>query len=63
LYWLKYVDLLPNEHKVQFHTSPDLKTWWYLSDFGPAGDTNGIWECPEKAIGNKFRPDDPLEPV
>jgi sucrose-6-phosphate hydrolase SacC (GH32 family) len=54
---------LPNEHKVQFHTSPDLKTWWYLSDFGPAGDTNGIWECPEKAIGNKFRPDDPLEPV
>lgn len=41
------VTVLPNEHKVQFHASPDLKTWSHLSDFGPAGDTNGIWECPD----------------
>ncbi|MBO9199748.1 MULTISPECIES: glycoside hydrolase family 32 protein [Niastella] len=41
------VTVLPNEHIVQFHGSADLKTWSHLSDFGPAGDTNGIWECPD----------------
>jgi fructan beta-fructosidase len=39
--------VLPHEHMVQFHGSIDLKTWSHLSDFGPAGDTNGIWECPD----------------
>lgn len=39
--------VLPHEHIVQFHGSPDLKSWSHLSDFGPAGDTNGIWECPD----------------
>jgi sucrose-6-phosphate hydrolase SacC (GH32 family) len=36
-----------NERKVRFYSSPDLKTWTHLSDFGPAGATQGIWECPD----------------
>ena len=39
--------VLPHEHIVQFYSSPDLKQWTYLSDFGPAGDVNAIWECPD----------------
>jgi fructan beta-fructosidase len=37
---------LPNDHKVVFYGSPDLKAWKRLSDFGPAGATGGQWECP-----------------
>lgn len=37
---------LPTQHKVQFYESTDLKNWTHLSDFGPAGGTEGIWECP-----------------
>ncbi|HKB44750.1 MAG TPA: glycoside hydrolase family 32 protein [Chitinophagaceae bacterium] len=39
--------VLPQEHIVQFYSSPNLKQWTHLSDFGPAGDTNAIWECPD----------------
>jgi fructan beta-fructosidase len=39
--------VLPHEHRVQFWSSPDLKSWSHLSDFGPAGDTSAIWECPD----------------
>lgn len=35
------------ERKVRFYSSPDLKTWTHLSDFGPAGSVSGIWECPD----------------
>ncbi|HEX4229767.1 MAG TPA: glycoside hydrolase family 32 protein [Bryobacteraceae bacterium] len=38
---------LPNEHKVRFYGSKDLKHWAALSDFGPAGATDGQWECPQ----------------
>ena len=38
---------LPLEHKVQLYASEDLKAWTHLSDFGPAGATGGIWECPD----------------
>lgn len=41
------VTVLPNEHIMQFHGSSDLKTWSHLSDFAPAGDISGIWECPD----------------
>ena len=34
------------EHKVSFYASTDLKQWTHLSDFGPAGATGGVWECP-----------------
>ena len=34
--------VLPHEHIVQFYSSPNLKQWTHLSDFGPAGDVNAI---------------------
>jgi len=43
--WLMVV-ALPVENKVQFYSSPDLKKWDLLSEFGNAGLRNGIWECP-----------------
>ncbi|HET9747143.1 MAG TPA: glycoside hydrolase family 32 protein [Chitinophagaceae bacterium] len=45
-YWVMLV-MLPIEHLVQFYSSSNLKDWKHLSDFGPAGDTSGIWECPD----------------
>ncbi len=44
--WLMAVSL-PKQHKVRFYSSPDLKQWTQLSDFGPAGDVDGDWECPD----------------
>jgi fructan beta-fructosidase len=44
--WIMAVSL-PNEHKVAFYGSPDLKRWDRLSEFGPAGATSGQWECPD----------------
>ncbi|HYO81328.1 MAG TPA: glycoside hydrolase family 32 protein [Bryobacteraceae bacterium] len=44
--WIMVV-ALPREHKVRFYSSTDLKAWEHLSDFGPAGATDGIWECPD----------------
>ncbi len=44
--WVMAVSL-PNDHKVRFYGSPDLKGWKQLSEFGPEGATAGQWECPE----------------
>ncbi len=33
--------------QVALYGSADLKRWEHLSDFGPCGATQGIWECPE----------------
>lgn len=44
--WVMVV-ALPTEKKVRFYGSSDLKTWKALSDFGPAGATGGLWECPD----------------
>ena len=41
------VTVLPDQHKVRLFASPDLKAWTPLSDFGPAGATGGVWECPD----------------
>jgi sucrose-6-phosphate hydrolase SacC (GH32 family) len=38
---------LPTEKKVSFYSSPNLKSWTHLTDFGPAGSTSGLWECPD----------------
>ena len=38
---------LPKEHKIQFYSSANLKQWTLQSDFGPAGDVDGDWECPD----------------
>ena len=39
--------VLADERKVRLWSSEDLKRWERLSDFGPAGSTKGVWECPE----------------
>jgi fructan beta-fructosidase len=41
------VTVLADERKVRLWCSKDLKAWERLSDFGPAGSTKGVWECPE----------------
>lgn len=38
---------LATEKKVHFYTSPNLKEWKYVGEFGPAGATGGLWECPD----------------
>jgi fructan beta-fructosidase len=35
------------EKKVKFYASSDLKHWTWMSDFGPAGDSEKSWECPD----------------
>lgn len=45
-YWVMAV-VLPLDHKVQFYQSKTLLTWTLLSEFGPAGDISGVWECPD----------------
>jgi levanase/fructan beta-fructosidase len=37
----------PEEHKIAFFRSHNLKSWEHLSDFGPLGATGGCWECPD----------------
>jgi fructan beta-fructosidase len=44
--WIMAVSL-PNDHKVLFYGSQDLKHWDRVSEFGPAGATSGQWECPD----------------
>lgn len=39
--------VLADERKVRLWGSADLKTWETLSDFGPMGSIQGVWECPE----------------
>lgn len=39
--------VLADKRQVRFWQSTDLKHWEKLSDFGPAGSTKGVWECPE----------------
>ena len=38
---------LPIEKQMQFYSSSNLLSWTLMSSFGPAGDTTGIWECPD----------------
>jgi fructan beta-fructosidase len=44
--WVMVI-VLANEKKIQMFSSPNLKQWHYLSDFGPQGATAGVWECPD----------------
>ena len=39
--------VLADDRKVRLWGSSDLKSWEKLSDFGPAGSVQGVWECPE----------------
>ena len=36
----------PKEHLVKLYESRNLKDWKPAGEFGPAGDTSEIWECP-----------------
>jgi sucrose-6-phosphate hydrolase SacC (GH32 family) len=44
--WIMVVALAA-ERKARFYSSPNLRDWTFLSDFGPAGADNGVWECPD----------------
>ncbi len=44
--WIMVV-ALALEKKVRFYSSTDLKQWTWMSDFGPAGDSERSWECPD----------------
>ncbi|QEO13813.1 glycoside hydrolase family 32 protein [Agromyces intestinalis] len=36
-----------DDRQVLFYVSRDLRTWEYLSSFGPLGATGVVWECPD----------------
>lgn len=44
--WIMVI-VFANEKKVGFFSSPNLRQWKHLSDFGPQGATAGVWECPD----------------
>lgn len=44
--WIMVV-ALPTQYKVRFYSSDNLIDWELESEFGPAGGTDGIWECPD----------------
>jgi fructan beta-fructosidase len=44
--WIMLV-ALSSEHRLSFYGSANLHDWTHLSDFGPHGETGGVWECPE----------------
>ena len=44
--WVMVV-ALPTEHRISLYSSPDLKAWTHMSDFGPAAAVGGVWECPD----------------
>lgn len=44
--WIMVV-ALALEKKVRFYSSSDLKHWIWMSDFGPKGDSERSWECPD----------------
>lgn len=41
------ITVLADRHQIRLDGSPNLKDWTHLSDFGPAGQTGGLWECPD----------------
>lgn len=44
----EWVMILAAGQKVMLYTSPNLKVWTYVSEFGkPNGAADGIWECPD----------------
>ncbi|MDQ0118760.1 glycoside hydrolase family 32 protein [Pseudarthrobacter sp902506025] len=45
-YWVM-VAVEAHDFTVLLYRSEDLKNWEYLSTFGPANGTGGIWECPD----------------
>ena len=44
--WIMVIALAARR-KVAIYSSRNLKKWKHLSNFGPAGESRGIWECPD----------------
>lgn len=44
--WVMTV-VIPDTRTAQFYESKNLRQWKLLSEFGHAGDTTKIWECPD----------------
>ena len=44
--WVMVVSM-PDQHKVRFYRSKNLKQWELTGEFGPAGAVSGVWECPD----------------
>ena len=44
-YWVMVA--VEAQHKVVLYGRPTCRTWEYLSTFGPANATGGVWECPD----------------
>ena len=44
--WVMVV-ALPDQHKVRFYRSKNLRQWDLAGEFGPAGAVGGVWECPD----------------
>jgi len=38
---------LATEHKIAFYQSVDVIHWEKTSEFGPMGNTDAVWECPD----------------
>ena len=38
---------LATEHKIAFYQSLDLINWDKTGEFGPLGNTDAVWECPD----------------
>lgn len=52
--WLMTI-ALPDLHQISFYSSPNLKEWTHLSNFGPAAEIGGCWECPDLfKLNNKW---------
>lgn len=45
-YWVM-VAVEAADRQVLLYRSDDLKTWTFLSSYGPAGAVGGAWECPD----------------
>lgn len=43
--WVTVISLA-QLRKILIYTSSDLKTWVYVSEFGPVNAVGGVWECP-----------------
>jgi fructan beta-fructosidase len=44
--WVMVVSL-PDQHKLRFYRSMNLRQWEQAGEFGPAGVVAGVWECPD----------------
>jgi len=44
--WVMVV-AIPDRHEVRFYHSKNLRQWEMGGEFGPAGATGGVWECPD----------------